>query len=604
MLLTVITSALIDQMMAALSTTLVYSLIQGIVLAALAGLVILFTRKASSAMRYNLLIGVLILFSLASAVTFGLEFNKIRQSAAFTSSFGTFTGNVDLSALAFKASSSQIQHNYITDVSAYITAHHKTIVLIWFLVICIKAIHLGMGLQDVYRLRRTATYPATGAWGAIMQQMAQRLNIKQKIELLESGMAKVPMVIGHLKPVILFPIGLLMALTTAEVEAILMHELAHIRRRDYLVNLLQSLVEIVFFFNPAVLWISQLIKTERENCCDDLALDHNTSKQSYIQALVCCEEYQQAKLTYAVAFSGQKNSLINRVKRIVNNRNHSLNTFEKTLLTICLVISGLCLSAFTEQETIKKTVQQVVKAITHKEMKTEPVVENVSSAAILAKQSPTPFDTLSKMKSTVRNVSTSANSKELTGLDTGIKIISSRTIATSSAVTTSKKINLKELMKQDSADSAAPPPPVPVSSPNIIWDEMVKDGLMEKYKPVPFTINDKDFIVNGKKQPEALAQKYRVLSKNRLPHGDTGSLDQGRLTMNKIILQMAKDKLIKDGEENFSFKLNIDEFVLNNKKQPDDVFQRYLNDFVKKAPGGKMSWSYRNISSSKTITDK
>jgi bla regulator protein BlaR1 len=80
------------------------------------------------------------------------------------------------------------------------------------------------------------------------------------------------MVIGNLKPVILMPIGLLTALTTEEVEAILMHELAHIKRRDYLVNLLQSLMEIVFFFNPAVLWISQLIKAERENCCDDLAL--------------------------------------------------------------------------------------------------------------------------------------------------------------------------------------------------------------------------------------------------------------------------------------------------------------------------------------------
>ena len=80
---------------------------------------------------------------------------------------------------------------------------------------------MGMGLQNVYRLKHSDTHSATGGWNAIMQQMAKRLNIKQKVELLESGAAKVPMVIGNLKPVILMPIGLLTALNTAEVEAIL-----------------------------------------------------------------------------------------------------------------------------------------------------------------------------------------------------------------------------------------------------------------------------------------------------------------------------------------------------------------------------------------------
>ncbi|MGY3214015.1 M56 family metallopeptidase [Mucilaginibacter sp. HD30] len=246
MLKSVITSTLIDQIMVALSATLVYSLVLATVLAALAGLVILFTRKASSAMRYNLLVCLLVLFSVSCAVIFGREFSDIDRSEV-ASSLGTFTGNIDLGSTTV-APPMQVRYNYLTDLSAFINTYHHAVVLIWFLIICVKAIQMGLGLQDVYRLKRSGTRQVSGRWIETMQQMAERLRIKQKVELLESGAARVPMVIGNLKPVILMPIGLLTALSTAEVESILMHELAHIRRRDYLVNLLQSFIEIVFSF--------------------------------------------------------------------------------------------------------------------------------------------------------------------------------------------------------------------------------------------------------------------------------------------------------------------------------------------------------------------
>src|SRR5476651_2673010 len=180
---------------------------------------------------------------------------------------------------------------------------------------------------------------------------------------MESGIAKVPMVIGHLKPVILIPIGLINSLSSDEVEAILIHELAHIQRRDYLVNILQSFMEIVFFFNPAVLWISKLIKAERENCCDDIAVTQTSSKVNYISALVSCQEYQLNVPAYSMALAGNKNSLVDRVKRIISSRNQSLNVVEKALLTICLVAVGLCMSAYAAREDIKRTVHKVVAAI-------------------------------------------------------------------------------------------------------------------------------------------------------------------------------------------------------------------------------------------------
>ncbi|MEP6610958.1 MAG: M56 family metallopeptidase, partial [Mucilaginibacter sp.] len=190
-------------------------------------------------------------------------------------------------------------------------------------------------------------------WTDRLAQLSAQLKIKQVIGIVESGIAKVPMVIGHFTPLILIPVGFINALSVDEVEAILVHELAHIRRRDYLVNLLQSFMEIVFFFNPAVIWISQLIKAERENCCDDIALEQAGSKFGYIQALLSCQEYQAPGLSMALA--NNKSNLLNRVKRMVNNHNQSLNIMEKTLLTICLVAAGFCTVAFSANKENKNT---------------------------------------------------------------------------------------------------------------------------------------------------------------------------------------------------------------------------------------------------------
>jgi beta-lactamase regulating signal transducer with metallopeptidase domain len=358
-----------DPFVAALCNTLVHSLWQGLVLAALTGVIIIFTRKASAASRYNLLIAALALFAIGVSLTFITQFKQANVATINTAQALPFDNTIHLNNTVELPNSSI--NTPVADVAFsdklfnYLNHNHNTIVLIWFLIICAKSIQLAFGLWGVQRLKTKQVSAVSDFWNDRIQQLANSIAIKQSIGLLESGLAKVPMVIGNLKPVILIPIGLLTALTTAEVEAILVHELAHIKRRDYLVNLLQSLMEIVFFFNPAVLWISQLIKAERENCCDDLALAQSSNKVNYIRALVSCEEYQQSVPAYAMAFPGGKNSLFDRVKRITGNRNHSLNLFEKTVLAICLVVSGLCMSAYAEKENIKRAAHAVVKAIQH-----------------------------------------------------------------------------------------------------------------------------------------------------------------------------------------------------------------------------------------------
>ena len=102
--------------------------------------------------------------------------------------------------------------------------------------------------------------------------------------LLESCLVQVPIVIGQMRPVILLPVGLLAGLPAEQIELILMHELAHIRRYDYVVNMLQTFIEGVMFYNPAVWWISKVIRTEREHCCDDLVVAATRNAHAYAAA--------------------------------------------------------------------------------------------------------------------------------------------------------------------------------------------------------------------------------------------------------------------------------------------------------------------------------
>jgi bla regulator protein blaR1 len=105
------------------------------------------------------------------------------------------------------------------------------------------------------------------------------------------------------------PLSVLTNFSPAQVEAILRHELAHIRRNDYIVNMLQSIAEIIFFFNPSVWWISSLIRDEREHCCDDLAVNGNMNKRVFVEALLSFQEYQLAH-SYAQGFAGPRYKML------------------------------------------------------------------------------------------------------------------------------------------------------------------------------------------------------------------------------------------------------------------------------------------------------
>jgi hypothetical protein len=188
------------------------------------------------------------------------------------------------------------------------------------------------------------TSPLPSEWQEYVAMLCGEMNIRRPVQLLESALAQTPMVLGWLKPVILLPIGAVNHLTPTQVEAILAHEMAHVLRQDYLLNLLQSLVETIFYFNPAVWWVSAQVRTERENCCDDIAVRYCGNSLAYAKALVSLQELQMAAPALAMPFSKNKNQLLHRIKRILQPSQNKSNLMEKLSATLLLTVAVVLLS--------------------------------------------------------------------------------------------------------------------------------------------------------------------------------------------------------------------------------------------------------------------
>ncbi|HSS79405.1 MAG TPA: M56 family metallopeptidase, partial [Thermoanaerobaculia bacterium] len=177
----------------------------------------------------------------------------------------------------------------------------------------LSAYHLG-GFRQARRLTRTGN-ALGGDLEATVRRLSRRLGIARAVQLLESAAVPVPAVIGWLRPVILVPASALAGLSPRQLEAVLAHELAHVRRHDYLVNLLQAAVETLLFYHPAVWWVSSQMRRERENCCDDLAVAICGDRLGYARALADLEGLRAPSPRLAVAADGA--SLLDRVRRLV-----------------------------------------------------------------------------------------------------------------------------------------------------------------------------------------------------------------------------------------------------------------------------------------------
>lgn len=195
----------------------------------------------------------------------------------------------------------------------------------WALGVCLSALRLLVDSAGLHALVRSAR-PAPPAWQRTSDRLARVLRLPRRVRLAESARVAVPCAVGWLRPMILLPASALSGLSPAELEMILAHELAHVRRHDFAVNVAQRVVETLYFYHPGVRWVSKVIRAERENCCDDAAIQACGNPVAYARALT---ELEALRVEPRPLFSGRRaalsalgGSLGGRVRRLITPRAH------------------------------------------------------------------------------------------------------------------------------------------------------------------------------------------------------------------------------------------------------------------------------------------
>lgn len=270
--------------MHAICWTLIHSIWQGALAAVLAGVVILLTRRAPAIIRYRLLTATLVLFVVGVAVTFFRELGERGLQGTQLAELHLIADYQPHGQPHPEPSSKGLFGSAAENVSDFLNSHASLIVNLWLLCLFLQMLRLMGGLYGIHRVRRNAT--PLREWEDTLTTLCDRIGIYWNVHLLESAAVKVPAAVGFFKPAIFVPLGLFANLPVDQVEAILLHELAHIRRNDYVTNLLLQLTSAIFFFNPGMRWLTSLIRRERETCCDDIVLAFTEDHQSYVDALM------------------------------------------------------------------------------------------------------------------------------------------------------------------------------------------------------------------------------------------------------------------------------------------------------------------------------
>jgi uncharacterized protein (TIGR03435 family) len=197
-----------------------------------------------------------------------------------------------------------------------LTSVMPLVVAIWLSGVSLLLARLAGGCWRIRRLHRDAFFEPVSQWQVAADAIARRLRLPRPVFIVDSARVDTPTVIGWIRPVILLPVAAMANLAPAQVEAILAHELAHIRRHDFLVNVLQTIAETFLFYHPAVWWLSSRIRTEREHCCDDVAVDVCGDPISYAAALTELAAWSLGRPRLMVAATG--GSLLARVRRLLH----------------------------------------------------------------------------------------------------------------------------------------------------------------------------------------------------------------------------------------------------------------------------------------------
>jgi beta-lactamase regulating signal transducer with metallopeptidase domain len=300
----------------ALGWTLLHSLWQGALVGALfaLGRSILGARAVRA--RYALGCFALVLVVLLSGFTYAREAArmKVPSMASSPASAGEVIKWQDQSAKNIAQDDSPKTFAWLRSMD--VQKAFPAMIVLWLAGVALMTLRGLGGFCVVQRLRRSARDWKDAFWQAKLKQFADELGIAKAVKLCQSTLVQTPSVVGYFKPLLILPAAVLAKLSPEQLEAVLWHELTHIKRNDYIANLLQIACETLFFYHPAVWWISRNIREEREHCCDDVVIGKGADSAKYARALCLLEEFRiESAPLFQIAGTG--GSLKTRIQRLL-----------------------------------------------------------------------------------------------------------------------------------------------------------------------------------------------------------------------------------------------------------------------------------------------
>jgi beta-lactamase regulating signal transducer with metallopeptidase domain len=295
---------------------LLHFLWQGAAIAAVAFLAMSLVRRASA--KYLAGVAMLGLMVAAPTVTFFVLAQRNEPAAVVGVGAGAMAGAGRAAGIYAGTSPAQVMNASVPDYSGR-DSRESSIYLLWFVEawfigVVLLSLRPAAGFFLIERLRLKKGKDVAGALRERCLELQRRLGLHRVVRYCESLQLAAPAVAGWFRPVVLLPVSVLTGLTAQQLDAVVAHELAHVKRLDSFVNLFQVAAETLLFYHPGVWWLSRRVRAERENCCDDVAIAVCGNAVEYARALATMAEWQSAP---ALAMAANRSPLAERVARLL-----------------------------------------------------------------------------------------------------------------------------------------------------------------------------------------------------------------------------------------------------------------------------------------------
>ena len=338
----------------AIGWALLHLLWQATIVAGILAAVLSLIPRQSANARYGAACGALaIVFTMFVATAWRSYDPYVPPVATETSHAETTRITLNQVPVVLATIAAETWRDRVMDAVARARQTLPVVVAVWLAGVVFLSSRLLISWIRARRLAHNGAEEASAEWQRVAARLSDALGLRRAVKLLESAAVEVPSVIGSLRPVILLPASTLTGLTPEQIEMVLAHELAHICRHDFLVNLLQAVVETLMFYHPAVWWMSRRVRIERENCCDDMAVAVCGNPIQYARALTRLEELRSAPSLLVAANGG---SLLDRIRRIAGVRAESTAVSARwaaamvTLVILAIGISIPSMPAFAQRD--------------------------------------------------------------------------------------------------------------------------------------------------------------------------------------------------------------------------------------------------------------